>query len=326
MNISYQNIKIEKATESDHWELLTFLVTNYPDLGWTKKFMQWQYYENPAGIAKSWVAKHNGNVIANYTAIPHTLLVNGKPEKSWRVQDVITHPDYRGLGLYSKLSDSANGFLQQVNFPLNFTFPNENSHQGFIKRNWINPNKIPLWMNHDVKNLEAKELALNIEPLTEFTQKDEQIWKSYSKSTAFTIDRSAAYLNWRYIGNPRGGYYPFRLSDGDLSAVCIIKIYVNDKGEKFSHLLDCFYEEGFEKIHEIIAFFMQYSNKDEVKLASAWFQPQSEIAKHLIENNFELNLNLTRWHVLNINSSTLDKTKVSNFSNWHISMGDTDVY
>lgn len=326
MNLSIKEIEIIEATKEDHWNLLNFLITHYPDLGWSKEFMQWQYYNNPAGIAKSWVAKHNGNVVANVTAIPHKLFINGKVENGWRVQDVITHPEYRGMGLYSKLSDNLYLFIQRGYFPLNFTFPNENSHQGFIKRNWVSPNRIPLWVCKRVQNIRTKHSAISAEPIVEFTKKDEQIWINFCKLTCFALYRSHHYLNWRYFQNPRGRYYAFRLFSGNKSATCILKLYINDKGDKFSHLIDCFYENGFDDVEGIIHFFINYSKEKEAMLASTWVQPYSEMANYLKNNNFELNLHLTRWHVLNFNSSEFDKFKAINLSNWHISMGDSDVY
>ncbi|MHC4139213.1 MAG: GNAT family N-acetyltransferase [Planctomycetota bacterium] len=326
MNTPVEEIEIVEATKEDHWKLFNFLITSYPDFGWSKEFMEWQYYLNPAGTARSWIAKHDGNVIANYTAIPHKLYVNGKLELSWRVQDVITHPDYRGMGLYSKLSDAANNVLQSEDFPVNFTFPNEKSHQGFIKLNWLNPNRIPLWILHKPQKIKNERISLHIEPILKFTKTDESIWNSYRQKLHYALERSANYLNWRYTQKPRGGYFPFRLTDGAKSAICVFKIYNNGLGEKFSHLIDCFYEDGFKQVEDIILYFIDYSKKQEATLASAWSQPKSEIAHYMNKHAFELNEHITRWFVLNINSTNLDKDEVCEFSHWHISMGDTDVF
>lgn len=326
MNTPIEKFEVIEATEEDHWNMLNFLVTNYPDLGWSKGFMEWQYYHNPAGTAKSWVVKQDRNVIANYTAIPHKLFVNGQTELGWRVQDVITHPDYRGKGLYSKLSDAANIFLQSEDFPLNLTFPNEKSHRAFIRRNWINPNRIPLWTLHKPQKKRDTNVTLHTEPISKFTEADERIWKNYLQKYQFALDRSASYLNWRYMQNPRGGYFPFRITDGAKSAICIFKNYESGSGDKFSHLMDCFYEDGFTQLEEIILYFIEYSKEQETILASTWSQPNSELSRYLKKHGFELNERITRWLVLNINSTKLDKDEIYEFSNWHTSMGDTDVF
>jgi hypothetical protein len=326
VNTLIEEIEFVEASKADHWNMLNFLITNYPDLGWSKEFMEWQYYLNPAGTAKSWVAKHEENVIANYTAIPHKLYVNGQLENSWRVQDVITHPDYRGMGLYSKLSDAANKFLQNEDFPVNFTFPNEKSHRAFIRRNWINPNRIPLWVLYKPHKIKDTDISLHTEPISKFTEADESIWNNYRQKIHFAVDRSANYLNWRYIQNPRGGYLPFRITDGAKSAICIFKKYETGSGDKYSHLIDCFYEEGFSQVEEIILYFIEYSKKQGATLASAWSQPSSEVSNNLKRHGFELNEYLTRWFVLNINSTKLSENEINEFSHWHISMGDTDVF
>jgi len=326
MNTPIEKFEVVEATKEDHRNMLNFLVTNYPDLGWSKEFLEWQYYRNPAGTAKGWVAKHDGNVIANYTAIPHKLYVKGQIELSWRVQDVITHPDHRGMGLYSKLSDAANMFLQREDFPVNFTFPNEKSHQAFIRRKWINPHRIPLWILHKPQKVKDARITLHMEPISEFTGADESIWKNYRQNAHFALERSADYLNWRYMQNPRGGYSPFRVTDGAKSAICIFKKYETGLGDNFSHLIDCFYEDGFSQLEGIVLYFIGYSKKQGTTLASAWSQPNSELAGYLKKHGFELDEHITRWLVLNINSTKLNEDEICEFSNWHISMGDTDVF
>ena len=326
LQFSDRQIKVFEAKEQDHWNLLDFLMTNYPNLGWTRKFMEWQYYKNPSGIAKSWIATDKDQVIANVTAIPHYLYVNGGIEKSWRVQDVITHPDYRGLGLYSKLSDASNLILQKEEFPLNFTFPNENSHSGFIKRNWINPNRIPLWTNNKIQNATIIDSKIDNEQLTVFSKADEKIWMNYRSRIKFAVNRNSDYLNWRYFQNPKGGYSSYKFIKGNKSGIGIFKIYTNPEGKKFSHLMDYFYEDGFDGMKEIFVFFNNFSISNKVKLASLWYSPSSEFGKTVSENGFTLNTDLTRWHVLNINSDKLSNVSVSNTTDWHISMGDSDVF
>ena len=230
------------------------------------------------------------------------------------------------MGLYSKLSDAANIFLQRQDFPLNFTFPNEKSHQAFIKRKWINPNRIPLWRLHEPQKTKDADITLHAEPISKFTEADGNIWHNYRQRLHFAIDRSADYLNWRYIQNPRGGYFPFRITDGAKSAICIFKKYETGSGDKYSHLVDCFYEDGFTKLEEIILYFIEYSEKQGATLASTWSQPNSESARYLKEHGFDLNEHITRWFVLNINSGKLNTDEICDFSHWHISMGDTDVF
>lgn len=90
--------------------------------------------------------------------------------------------------------------------------------------------------------------------------------------------------------------------------------------------MDCFYEDGFTQLEEIILYFIEYSKEQETILASTWSQPNSELSRYLKKHGFELNERITRWLVLNINSKKLDKDEIYEFSNWHTSMGDTDVF
>ncbi|MCH8904448.1 MAG: hypothetical protein IIA45_11095 [Bacteroidetes bacterium] len=61
MGLSKKEIQVVLANEEDHEKLLNLFIDNYPGLGWSEKYLKWQYYDNPAGTAKSWIARHNGN-------------------------------------------------------------------------------------------------------------------------------------------------------------------------------------------------------------------------------------------------------------------------
>lgn len=322
MPLDSNGITIHPATRDDHRALLAFLIEQYPQLGWSEPYMEWQYYRNPAGVAKSWVAKHEGKLIANYTAIPHALSVDGKIQPSWRVQDVITHPEYRGMGLYARVSDEATRFLQNGTFPLNFTFPNENSHPGFMKRNWFAAQRIPLWTGSPSGRISTQ---LDAEPISAFQEQDAEVWKAYKTGVRYGVERSAAYLNWKYFQNPRGGYSAFRLTSVGARAVCVLKLFDKGAGEKFAHLCDLFYEPGFSAISEAVAFFKVFAQDRGATACSAWSPPQSALAAQLHEFGFQLQTALARWFVLN-HSPALQHSEVENFANWHLSMGDSDVY
>lgn len=324
MRVDPKDITVSVATRDDHRALLAFLMEQYPQLGWSEPSMEWQYYLNPVGTAKSWVAKHQGKVVANYTAIPHTLRVEGALRPSWRVQDVITHPEYRGAGLYGRLSDEANRFLQNSAFDLNFTFPNENSHGGFIKRNWVASQRIPLWIDSALHKPSVS--SLNAEPIEEFGEEDAAIWRDYAESIRYGVERSAAYLNWRYFQKPLGTYSAFRFSSKGSRAVGIFKIFDKGKGEKYAHLCDLFWEPGFKELGEGVKFFRAFAQEHGATQSSLWSPPESPLATQLAELGFTLNTHLTRWLVLNTNSTTLDSASVSRFSHWHLTMGDSDVY
>lgn len=318
------DLEVREATAADHQRLLQFLMEAYPALGWSQAFMDWQYYQNPSGNARSWMAFDGEAVVANYTAVPHRMWVNERFTTGWRAQDVITHPDYRGLGLYAKLSDAAVKGLHVSAFPLNFTFPNENSHAGFIKRNWHNPNRIPLWSRQGVPDL--GESVLQAQPLTRFGEREEAIWREACAAVSFAVDRSAAYLNWRYIDNPRGGYSPFLLSDGKAEALVILKIYKREGGGCSSHLMDYIAPPAFTAHTEVLRFWAAFARQHGADLMSLWSARGSLLTPLLTDAGFEFATGLTRWHVLNVNTSDPMLNEVADFTRWHFSMGDTDVF
>lgn len=325
-NLLIQDIETVLATKADYPGIKKLLLDYYKELGWSHEYIDWQYLQNPAGPAKCWIAKVQSEVIALYVAIPHFIDCDGVTSLGWRVQDVLTHPKYQGMGLYSKLSNMANSFLKNEKFPANFTFPNEKSHSGFMRRNWMNPNRIPLWTINSFSQGKLSQSNLEIETISTFSESDFEVWKSYSSTVRFGVQRSASYLNWRYTAKPNGGYSAFRLKKGGKTAICILKIFSKSAEEKYAHLCDIFYESSFEAIPDLVKFFLKFSADNGAKMASTWSQPEAPLSAQLRNSGFTLNDQLSRWHVLNFNNPALSVSDVKSSANWHISMGDSDVY
>ena len=61
------------ANRTDMPALLVLFKQLYPTLGWTPEFMQWQYYDNPAGEAKVWICFDQGKPVGSVTALPHFI-------------------------------------------------------------------------------------------------------------------------------------------------------------------------------------------------------------------------------------------------------------
>lgn len=308
-------------------ELLSLIYRLYPTSGWSRESMKWQYFDNPVGEACCWVAWDSQRIVANYTAIPHRMHLKGKLATGWRVQNVVTDPDYQGRGLYAALSHLACEFLMTPDFPLNFTFPNENSHPMFLKCGWINPNRIPLWILDGVQKRSFQKISAIANPIQYFGEDEEEIWHAYARTIDYAIDRSAAYLNWRYLANPTAKYFPFRLNVKGKTLILVLKYYDRENGERWAHICDWFTDEPNPLVAEsAVGFALNFALSLGCKALSCWNFPGNTLEPALLANGFVLQKELTRWQVLNANSKELNVTEVSSPQRWHLTMGDTDVY
>lgn len=82
--------------------------------------------------------KKSGRAAAYYGVIPLIAQYNGKPIVCAQSGDTMTHPDFRGRGLFVALARETYALCKAEGVKLVFGFPNKNSYPGFIKKlDWI---------------------------------------------------------------------------------------------------------------------------------------------------------------------------------------------
>jgi len=69
----------------------------------SRPFLQWQYYDNPAGPPLGCNIDDGGRLIGHLMGIPQTVRLRGEPATVTLIMNVATHPDYRGRGLFLEL-------------------------------------------------------------------------------------------------------------------------------------------------------------------------------------------------------------------------------
>lgn len=97
-----------------------------------EEFILW-YVQNPAGRVISFNAFDGDRMIAHECFVPCFMKLGNRILKSMRSMNVVTHPDYRGLGLFSKMTNMAIEYGIREKFELAFAITNANSYPMFIK-------------------------------------------------------------------------------------------------------------------------------------------------------------------------------------------------
>jgi GNAT superfamily N-acetyltransferase len=309
---------------SDTTELLALYRALYPTLGWSADYLRWQYFDNPAGIARVWVARDHDRIVATYAAIPHQLCIDGETGLGWRVQDVLTHPEYRGRGLYHALSEAAKEFLFDARYPLNFTFPNERSHRAFVRMGWRAAFRIPLRVCVRAAESQGPARPARVSSIDRFSREEARVAESHVRRHGFGLDRSAAYLNWRYVANPKGRYAAFRLALGDAEAIVVLKVFQREDGSRWCHLVDTFQSEASAELaHNIVHHWTAVAAAHSCGFLSCWGTSGSGLEPFLATSGFAAPPDFDRWLVLDANA---DLRQYSEEHRWHLAMGDSDVF
>lgn len=282
--------------------------------------MDWQYRENPAGPARTWLAKAGTKIAGTCSATPYRVRVKGKIKTGWRMQDLLVEPDYRGLGIHHTFSRLSHEFLMKSKYPFNFAFPNERSYPGFVRTGWQAVFRIPLWIRANLNGVQGKTNAVAI---ISFDKNTDRIWKAYVNRIDYAVERSADYLNWRYLKNPKSKYFPYVLEEGKDKLVLIMKYYDREDGNRLAHICDLFQSAPNKKLSQMaFNFALEFAVSHHCQAISGWFTRAGSLKGLLEDHEFVLQKELPRWFVINSNVP-------GNFtkeSRWHLSMGDSDVY
>ena len=173
-----------------------------------RKFIEWDYFLNPFGEAKIFVAEYNNEFIGITFCIPLKFQNNKKIYNGFRTQDVLTDVNFRRMGVFTNLLRLSNKYLDQ-NSDINITFPNENSLIFFEKNNWQEICKIPL-ISKTINNKNNFKLQYSL--INKFTNIHEDIWRE-NINDKIDIMWTKEYSNWRYTLNPRFDYKIFEIKD-----------------------------------------------------------------------------------------------------------------
>lgn len=123
-------------SEEDLQRLVELQNITYADRGLhfsIQNFRYW-YIENPLGRVISFNAYDGDKMVAHYACIPVSMNFEGKIISGIHSMATVTHPDYRGKGLFTKLAAMTYECAKKEGFEFVTGVANANSTPGFIKK------------------------------------------------------------------------------------------------------------------------------------------------------------------------------------------------
>jgi GNAT superfamily N-acetyltransferase len=118
-------------------------------LGWLgvdedARFFQWKHFENPFGTSPMWVAVHGDRVVGFRTFLRWRFRApDGSSVSAVRAVDTATHPEYQGLGIFTRLTLTAVDALRAEGVAMIFNTPNASSLPGYLKMGWSVVGRLP---------------------------------------------------------------------------------------------------------------------------------------------------------------------------------------
>lgn len=278
------------------------------------EFLKWRYIDNPSDDLLVAVAIENGKIVANYSASPVELYCDGKKYNTALSMTTMTHPDFNGMGLFTKLTELLYAEMTRKDYSLIWGFPNDNSHGIFKKKlEWMDIYEIPTFV------LELPEVRHNQEENSFEYGFDSSFGKvvNFPKEGQYQVHKNGDYYRWRYLNNPINEYYNYYLKDSNIYRANIIYKNFGDNidileingltdGDKITllkQLINILKEQGKGKI-------------------SCWLNVNDSLHSTLERIGFYNTAPITYFGARKLDNNI----NINSFKLWDISMGDSDVY
>ena len=309
-------------TQKDLPDILALMQLIQPHLPRTQELLNWQYFECPHGVSRLYGMRDQNKLVAIYTGITNLVQVGSDLKTARMIQDVMTHPDYRGRGYLHLLAERCLQDMLQAG-ELGFTFPNEKSENSFRRTGWRELGRVPLRNKAPrSKTLDTQALKLN-EGFTEvsdtFHSSVDEIWKNAGLPVG--VARTAKYLNWRYQ-KPGVTYHKYLI--GNNTGYLVLK-YFNSGTDKNLHICDLLVKkEKINEVENILRFIENLAIENNVSQMTAWL---SEIHPYSYAfNQFGLRLKPEYFRYVFVCFPDPKDEVLANIGLWQLTQGDSDVY
>ena len=320
------------------------------------KNLQWLHQQNLANTNTIYYAIYGAGVAAIYTAMPVVFNIAGKKQIALQSIDTITDIHHRGKGLFPKLANKLYDDAIANGFELVYGFPNENSAPGFFKKlKWISFGEAPfllkpLRLSYFIRKILKRkierlpgneyytysfpiktELGKNIyvKSIDSFGNDYDLIWKKVSEGIGVGVDRSTAYMNWRYVEKPGEKYSRCGIFiDGQLKGVVVFTIKNKHDGQ-IGYIMELIYDDSSSKTGSLLLnYASQIFKAEKVDVVLAWCFPHSfNYRSYKKAGYFNLPVKFRPQHLfLGVRSfNTANSKLIENLRNWYISYSDSDT-
>jgi hypothetical protein len=278
-----------------------------------KEYFFWRYLNNPSDELLMVLALDEGRVISNYSAVPLCLQHKDSLFKSALSIHTMTHISFRGMGLFEKSGSLLYQHLKSEGYKIIFGFPNASIHRSLNK-------KLKRVDIYEFPTMSLDIHKVNIEPVEIIT--DDEFLLSYNfiqkDTNKISVHKDLDYMRWRYSKCPTVKYHNLIVKQNEsVTSFFVIKKYDNK-----INIVDYFINDQAD-FNKLFAQVLTYAHHQKADYVSTWANINTDLKLWLEKNGFSHSLPITYF-----SGMILDDECPLNYhiSDWHIVMGDDNVY
>ncbi|MFC2004675.1 GNAT family N-acetyltransferase [Chloroflexota bacterium] len=311
----------------DEYEILT-LYKQVNEREMTSAHWKWKFEENPSGKSVIKLMFDDKKLIGFYAVIPTNVQVGRNLVKAALSVNTMTHPDYRGQGIFAYLGKEAYQVCEQKGVKFVYGFPNNNIYQSRIKKlEWKGFGKMSV-LQRDLKiRGDVVSRAKNIHEIDKFDVRVNSLWGKVRANYCVIVPRTMDFLNWRFVQHPTTEYSKYIFADkvNDVVGYVVLKIYA--RGDEIQgHIIDMLCIDEKDVVESLLGFSYDYFIKRGIRSLSCWMPDVSFYAQVLKEGGFTRGEFETYFGVKTLDKEDRLLRNVEQLDNWHLTMCDSDVF
>ncbi len=206
-----------------------------------EEYWKWQFMDNPWGESIIVVAEENSKIIGQCTLILTKIIIDGKEILAGHSIDTMISKEYRGKGIYEKMSKKSYELAIERGIKVRIGFPTNQALRGLLGDIgatlvgdiplFIKPYKLDNFLFSIIKikplaralsipgilfiNVAYKERRVNInksyvfKEVEEFNEEFDMLWDRIKNNSPIMTKRDSKFLNWRVKNHPKNNYKIF---------------------------------------------------------------------------------------------------------------------
>jgi predicted acetyltransferase len=295
----------------------------------TEDFFKWQYFDNPSGPVDTWVADDGGKIVGQYTIQRQEYFYYGKKVIGSLAFDLATHPDYRYQGMFTTLGFHSlkEAGKRNISFTLGYPWVKGIAIPGHKKVGWTLLGELKIY---ELKNLDVHEgeqiNGFSIKEVNLFDDKYDVLALEHKNDAFVMLNRTGAYLNWRYMCKKGYKYYCFEIVDTEnrLVGFFILKIY-EDQDLKILHIIDFILPKNKKLYQKVLNFAVVFASEQKANIITLVINKNLEFFNFLKSKGFK---HQQRFFIpiVHVNNENVDIIKMNNIHDYYFTMGDNDIF
>jgi GNAT superfamily N-acetyltransferase len=284
-------------------------------------YWTWRFQDNPVYEIIANLACDGDRPVSHYCVSPTRMSVFGKEYLTGLSISTMTHPDYRGCGLFARLAEDLYHQMKEKGMLMVWGFPNRLIHRPRVNDlSWSDIYEIPTFFKILSEGRRMPEPSSAVCYLNGFDSSFDTLWDKIKSSNRIITVRSSAYLDWRYKRNPVNDYTIFGYKEDErLRGYAVCKQFMHDVD-----LVDILCDNDTVG-GELMSAVLQWAEQKRANRVNMWLNVHLPLHRELEKHGF-INGEPVTYVGARLLAPGLDVKGIYNFRNWYLTMGDSDVY